>query len=194
MPCLSSLVFSTLVSYPVRAVLRRSSSSSINSGPTNVPARTASPSVNEQQPSFSRLELVRNSLAVQGLPSNVVQLLLAGCRPNTDAAYESAWRNWSNWCVGRGCNPLSNTLNPVLEFLTFLFASGKSYSTINVHRSMLSKTLGAVDGHNVGVHPLVIKLLRGCYNSYPPVKLTGNVVVLLALATLFRVSDLFSIS
>ena len=162
MPCLSSLAFSTLVSYPFRAALRRSSSSSIDSGSINVPARTASPSVNQQQPSFNRLDLVRDSLAVQGLPSNVVQLLLAGCRPNTDAAYESAWRNWSNWCVGRGCNPLSNTLNPVLEFLTFLFASGKSNSTINAHRSMLLKTLGAVNGHNVGVHPLVIKLLRGC--------------------------------
>jgi len=33
---------------------------------------------------------------------------------------------------------------------------------------MLSKTLGAVDGHNVGTHPLVIKLLRGCYNRNPP--------------------------
>jgi hypothetical protein len=150
-----------------RAVVRHSSPSSINSGSSKVSTRSTSSSVSQQQSSVSRLDLIRNSLALQDLPSNVVQLLLAGCRPNTDAAYESAWRNWSTWCVGRSCNPLSSSLNPVLEFLTSLFSSGKSYSTINVHHSMLSKTLGAVDGHNVGTHPLVIKLLRGCCNRNP---------------------------
>ena len=41
----------------------------------------------------------------------------------------------------RDKNPLSNAVIPVLEYLTALHLEGKSYSTINIHRSMLSTTV-----------------------------------------------------
>ena len=68
----------------------------------------------------------------------------------------------------RSADPLSATLRNVLQFLTDLHASGKSFSTVNIHRSMLSKTLDPVDGVAVGVHPLVVRLMRGCYHQNPP--------------------------
>jgi hypothetical protein len=86
---------------------------------------------------------------------------------------------------------------------------------------MLSKTLPTVDGHPVGVHPLVKNLLNGCYNLNPPKpkyncawdpsvvidyfsmlginssltlsSLTKKSVTLLALASLLRVSELAAI-
>ena len=65
-------------------------------------------------------------------------------------------------------NPLSNNLVQVLKFLTFLHSSGKSYNTINIYRSMLSMTLPPIDGSPLGKNPLIIRLMKGCYNSHPP--------------------------
>lgn len=159
---------------------------------------------------------------MQGLSRPVVDLLMAGNRPTTDSSYESAWKSWRTWCVGRDQDPMSNDLNSVLDYLAGLHASGKSYSTINVHRSMLSKTLGSVDGHSIGEHPLTVRLLKACYNANPPrprydaawdpdvvvrfittsldhndslslSMLACKLVVLMALTTLLRVSELASI-
>lgn len=87
---------------------------------------------------------------------------------------------------------------------------------------MLSTTLEEVNGHKVGSHPLVRQLLGGCYNSNPPrprydatwdpktvlsflsglgdnnsitlAELTGKTVILIALTSLLRVSEIASIS
>lgn len=40
--------------------------------------------------------------------------------------------------------------------------------TINVHRSTLSMTIKPIEGENVSEHPLVVRLLKGCYNLKPP--------------------------
>ena len=38
----------------------------------------------------------------------------------------------------------------------------------NSHRSMLSMTLDPDEGHRIREHPLVVQLLKGCFNSKPP--------------------------
>jgi hypothetical protein len=55
-----------------------------------------------------------------------------------------------------------------LQYLTDLFNSGLSYSTVNIHRSMLSSTLETIEGNKIGEHPLVVQLLKGCFNLKPP--------------------------
>ena len=122
----------------------------------------------------------------------------------------------------RSADPFSTTLKNVLQFLTDLHASGKSYSTVNIHRSMLSKTLDPVDGVAIGEHPLVVRLMRGCYHQNPPQPryseiwdpekvssfigslgenrnltlkvLTSKLVTLIALATWMRVVEVTAIS
>ncbi|KZS10489.1 Uncharacterized protein APZ42_025037 [Daphnia magna] len=171
---------------------------------------------------FSRLETLRRSYDVQGFSQPAIELFLVGSRANTNAAYESAWVNWRNWCLEWSCDPLRSDLALASAFLAHLHASGKSYSTINLHRSMLSATLSAIDGIPIGQQPLIVKLLKGCYNQNPPrprydftwdpnrvfqfmsslgsneflplPPLSGKLVTLLALATLLRVSELASIA
>lgn len=63
---------------------------------------------------------------------------------------------------------MSTDIIAVLQFLLFLPSTNKSYSTINFHRSMLSMTLDLVDNVESGKRPLVLKLIKGCYNSNPP--------------------------
>jgi hypothetical protein len=62
---------------------------------------------------------------------------------------------------------LPNDLNNILEFISNLFTLGKAYRTINVARSMLSGTLFPIEGQPVVQHCLVMKLVKGIYNSKP---------------------------
>ena len=87
---------------------------------------------------------------------------------------------------------------------------------------MFSSTIDPIDGHPVGQHPLVIRLMKGIYLTNPPKAkyssmwnvdsvlayisslcpnfdlnlslLSKKLVLLLALTTLLRVSELASIS
>ena len=113
------------------------------------------------------------------------------------------------------------SLNSILEFLTDCFEAGKAYRTINVYRSMFSSTIDPIDSFPVGQHPLVRKLLKGIYLSNPPrakyastwnvddvlrhidslgsnselsvALLSKKLVVLLAVTTLLRVSEIGAI-
>jgi hypothetical protein len=113
------------------------------------------------------VEALRRNFRRKGFSESVGNLLLAGNRDATHSSYESAWRNWVDWCLQRNKNPLSASLKYVLE-LTGLHRDRRSYSSINIHRSMLSRTLPTVDGHKIGTHPLVKNLLSGCYNLNLP--------------------------
>jgi hypothetical protein len=114
------------------------------------------------------VEIIGERFRERGFTQTVVRLLMAGNRANTTAGYESALGKWADWYFGKGADPLSANLAYVLEFLADLHAWGKSYSSMNVYRSMLSKTLSSVKGVSIGEHPLVVKLLRACYNGNSP--------------------------
>lgn len=126
-----------------------------------------------------------------------------------------------DWCIRRGKDPMHVDLVAILSFLTSLFDSFKSYSSNN-KRSMLSMTLNTIDGFKIGSHPMVTRLLKGCYNLNPPkpkynstwdpdvvlsffrrsannedlslARLSAKLVTLLALSSLLRVSEIAGIS
>ncbi|KAI9554999.1 reverse transcriptase [Daphnia sinensis] len=120
-----------------------------------------------------------------------------------------------------GHHPLHGSLINVITFLSDSFQNGKAYSTINVYRSMLSVTLPQVNRQDLGKHPTVLKLMKGIFNSNPPkpkyagtwdvdlvlnffksappnkdlslIQLLRKAAMLLALVTMFRVSELAAI-
>lgn len=169
----------------------------------------------------NRLAIIRNQMESSGLSDQVVNLLLGGVRNSTSAAYQSAWNGWHSWCVRQGTDPMSPPLEKVLEFLSWLVGERKAYRTVNVSRSMLSSTLGKIDGVDIGKHPLVVKLMKEAYNKKPPAPkyagfwdvnlvinyiislgpndgllfpaLSTKLAVLLTLSSLCRVSELASI-
>ena len=89
-------------------------------------------------------------------------------RQNTSSAYASAWSKWVSWCDQRKINPLSTSIESILEFLTGQYKEGKAYRSINVYRSALSAVFSLIDSWKVGSHPLVSQLLRGIFNLRPP--------------------------
>lgn len=152
----------------------------------------------------------------------MAQLLLDGNRQSTSAAYETGWALWSDWCRQRHSDPLSNDLNSILQFLAEAYLKGKSYSSVNILRSMLSVTLEQTDGKGVGSHPLIVRLMKGIFLNNPPkpryvatwnvdgvlsfvsdlgnnaslslLNLSKKLAFLLSLSTFARVSELASIS
>ena len=84
----------------------------------------STPSPRDRSPQVSRLEAIRSNLQNQGFPQPVVELLIAANRPTTRKAYESAWRNWSNWCLRQNTDPLSVDLGNILSFLAELNTKG----------------------------------------------------------------------
>jgi integrase len=164
---------------------------------------------------------MRRRFSNQGLSEEVVQLLLEGTRNTTRSTYQSAWGNWVGWCRKRDLDPVSASVNSVLEYLTGLQAAKFSYSLINIHRSMLSSTLERWGTIPIGQLPYEKQLLKGVFNRNPPrpkysntwdvkvvasllaslgpnyqlnlTQLSKKLATLLALATFLRVSELSSI-
>ena len=56
----------------------------------------------------------------------------------------------------------------MLDFLTEKFEAGLKYRSLNCYRSALSSAVIPVDGFQVGQHPLVVRLMKGIFNSRPP--------------------------
>ncbi|KZS00859.1 Uncharacterized protein APZ42_002676, partial [Daphnia magna] len=141
----------------------------------DIPVGGVSSVDHERIDSADRLAALRRCLGERGLSQNVIELVLGAARPNTHATYQSAWVSWSSWCLERTVDPLSAGVNDVLTFLTDYFDSGRSYSTVNVARSMLSSTLSmAGDGTELGKNTLVTNLMKGIYNKRPPLPKYGS--------------------
>ena len=93
---------------------------------------------------------------------------------------------------------MSPPLNLVLEFLASLHTKGKAYSTINVHRSMLSSTQirdPKPRYESIWDPELVVRFVSGLgENSQLSINnLSLKTVTLIALASLLRVSEMASI-
>ncbi|KAM4770877.1 LOW QUALITY PROTEIN: uncharacterized protein WCC33_002647 [Rhinophrynus dorsalis] len=95
-------------------------------------------------------------------------LLAEAWAPGTRAVYSSAWSCWCRWCLERGLDSVSASPVEVVNFLSYLFDLGRAYRTINTYRSAISAGHSVVDGHPVGQHVLVCRLMRGIRFSRPP--------------------------
>jgi hypothetical protein len=217
---LPTLAGSAVVPNTVEHGMRHPSGLEANAGAPEVGQRGHEPIMQRPGLPVSRLEVVRAVYGKQGFSGEVVELFMGAIRANTTSAYDSAWRNWADWCMGRGSDPMCNDLIVITAFLAEQSRS-KSYSTINVYRSALSATLEKVEGFPVGQHPKILLLMRGIYNKKPPAAkydsvwdvdtvlshlknkenaslslcaLASKLATLLALATLFRASDLASVN
>jgi len=165
--CNAILAEPALVPFGNGTILRRPPDTPTSSRPIDLPTGGSSPAGSEQLIPSSRVEVIRRSFEERGLSEGAIDLVLSSSRKNTTAAYQSAWNAWRDWCLPRNQDPLSASPAIVTNFLAD-FSVGRSYSSVNVARSMLSSTLSLDLGGSVGKDPLVVNLLRGLYNKSPP--------------------------
>ena len=119
-------------------------------------------------PSTDRLAYLRQSYSSQGLSSEASSLMLASWREKTNSNYGSSFARWAGWCHQRGRDPLSGPIADVVNFLADLFSQGYQYQSLNCFRSAISSAHESVDGVSVGTHPAVARLLKGAFQTRPP--------------------------
>ena len=169
----------------------------------------------------SRVAAIRSTLRARGISERVSRVILQSVRCGTAKQYNSAWRRWDRWCKRQKEDPISAPIPVVLEFLADQLDRKLQYRTINVYRSAISSVHLPVEGYRLGNHPLVTQFMRGVYISRPPQpkytlvwdvrqvlellrrwspakelslkKLTFKTVMLVALCTASRCSDLASL-
>ena len=67
-----------------------------------------------------------------------------------------------------GADPLTCPPAVVVKYIRHLYESGKKYSTVNYHRSAVSKFHVGVQGVPMGEHPLVSQAVKSVFRLRPP--------------------------
>ncbi len=105
---------------------------------------------------------------MKGLSDSAIKIILGSWRDGTTSQYQSLARKWFEFCHQHQCDFISTSLPFALKFLSQLFDSGLSYSSINTARSMLSSLL-CLDNTNVsfGQLPIVKRFMKGVFELRP---------------------------
>ena len=165
----TNLACTGMVPSPVGDVLQTSDSTSPAEGSITLSQPSATPSGSEGPPEISGLDGYRQNLLTGGISEDTANLLRShSWRKGTAGAYNSAWKQWSSWCGQREADPFCSTVASRADYLTELFKKGRSYHTVNTHRSAISSFHRPIDGVKVGRHDLVCRVLNACLNARPP--------------------------
>ena len=136
----------------------RSSSDAIRSGFSNA----------TRSPNTDRLFHLRESFTSQGFSPEASDLMLASWRPKTNTNYGSCFARWADWCKQRDRDPLKGPISDIVNFLAELFSKGYQYQSLNAYRSAIASAHERIDGMSIGQHPAITRVLKGAYQSRPP--------------------------
>ena len=115
-----------------------------------------------------RVAYLRQHYASKKLSGEAADLLLSSWRQKSSQSYDSLCKKWIGWCTERQANPVSGPIEDVVNFLAHLFHEGYQYRSLNAYRSAIASMHTPVDGSSIGQHPLVSRLLKGAFQTRPP--------------------------
>ena len=154
------------------------SPSNVNSLPKETASKTGSvvsgqgQNISPKSATIQSNSMVSGNRSFQdkGFSEDSRKLMVASWRPGTRKDYSVKFKQFSGWCSERKIDPYTATLTNCADFLSSLFQKGLKYRTISGYRSMLSVMLPKIDGTPIGQHTDITRLLKGVFNSRPPVK------------------------
>ena len=88
--------------------------------------------------------------------------------PQTASGYGYTFKKFRLFCEQLNADPLTCAPAVVVKYLRNLFESGAEYSTVNFHRSGISKFHVGIDGIAIGEHPLVSQAVKAVFRLRPP--------------------------
>lgn len=135
--------------------------------------RSDTPFLNGEPPNYAPhathgMQIVRETLREQGISTEGTDIIMASWKPGTAKQYTPHIRRWTQFCDRRNINPLSPTVDCVINFLTESFHRRVGYESLNTARGALSSLGIVLDGCRAGNHPLVIRFMKGVFNIRPP--------------------------
>ena len=128
------------------------------------------------------LPFIRKSLQSLGFSESATNIITYSWRTGTKKHYKTYLERWIQFCSKRKIDPVSPTVNTVIEFLTMLYEDGLQYSALNTARSAVSTVATLAAEVSVGKHPLVIRFMKGVFLlrfALPHYRETWNVGVVI---------------
>merc|ERR1711867_396644 len=101
----------------------------------------------------------------------------------TASGYGYSFRKFRLFCECFQADPLTCTSAVVVKYVRYLYEGGAKYSTVNGHRSAISKFHKRVHGIPMGEHPLVSQAVKAVFRLRPPLpqyRATFDIVPVLA--------------
>uniref|UniRef100_A0A1X7TV13 Uncharacterized protein n=1 Tax=Amphimedon queenslandica TaxID=400682 RepID=A0A1X7TV13_AMPQE len=77
-------------------------------------------------------------------------------------------KRWISWCTEWEADPISGPIEDIANFLAYLYKEGYQYRSLNACRSAIASMHSPVHGLSIGRHPLVTRLLKGVFQTRPP--------------------------
>lgn len=71
-----------------------------------------------EQTKPASMSVIRESLQCKGIPQHTLSIIMASWRESTKKQYGTYLQKWQGFCSRRSVDPLSPSVNQVLEFLT----------------------------------------------------------------------------
>ena len=137
-------------------------------GLTNVNGRGDTSLDRDRLTEIGGVENFRKSHESKGVSKQASELLVASWRDSTKSAYNSCWKHWASWCNEQQIDPFCAPVENIANFLSSLFEKGYEYRTVNSYRSSISAFHSEVNGQKVGQLPLIKQIMKGVFNSRPP--------------------------
>ena len=159
---------SAILSPTFGIINRKSNAVAPHEKPTTVARGENAPSSPKPNLETSGLEGFRKRKQAAGVSEQTSELLAAGWRRGTQAAYNSCWRQWDSWCNSKQIDPFHTSVERVADFLAELYTKGYEYRTINSYRSAISAFHVEIEGNKIGKHELICQLMTGIFNKNPP--------------------------
>ena len=101
------------------------------------------------------------------LSAESIRIIQQSRRPSTTKRYDNYIGKWKAFCRERCIDPISTSLDQLIEFLTKTFESGDGYSSVGTARSALSSVLIMDNGTSFEKHPLVQCFMKVILNLWP---------------------------
>ena len=119
-------------------------------------------------PTTSRVAYLRQHYSDKRISGEATELLLSSWRQKSAQSYDSLCKRWISWCTERSLDPVSGPIEDVVNFLAHLHTKGYQYRSLNSYRSAIASMHAPVEGVSIGQHPLVSRLMKGAFQSRPP--------------------------
>lgn len=99
-------------------------------------------------------------------PPSLASLVESSWRKSTLKTYKYAWVKWISWCKDNIINCKSPSADTVAKYLAYLYRTeGLNYSTILVHKSVVTNFANPLGAESLSSHPLIRQILRGISNE-----------------------------
>ena len=103
-----------------------------------------------------------------GLDKDDLDFLSNHLSEGTQSGYGYVFKRFQKFCQDIGQNPFTCDPVSIVKYIRSIYDSGAAYSTVNHHRSCISKFHSGFGPMSAGTHPLVSQALKAVFRLRPP--------------------------